>query len=227
MFFMPRPTGDISPYSPSYVPIGGHKLPHLPYPVDALEPVISKKSLEIHYHVLHKNYVQRLNETEIALQQGRMTGDFSLVDYYSRQLAFNGSGHILHSVFWTNMTPEPIGYPCPLISQQIRLAFQSFEGFKSQFSALAEKMSGSAWTALVWNPAWQRMELLPIQRHENLTQWGSIPLLVIDVWEHAYYLDYQHRRTAYINRWWSVVNWPDVERRLIDAMNARLPLEST
>ena len=106
----------------------------------------------------------------------------------------------------------------------INLSFGSFEGFFGQFIAAAEQVQGSGWATMVWNPAWQRLEVLQVQRHENLTEWGAIPLLVVDVWEHAYYIDYQNRRADYLAAWRNLVDWRDVERRMVLAMDSCVPL---
>ncbi len=197
------------------VPIGGHTLPPLPYPYDALEPYISKQTLEIHHDKHHLSYVTGLNKAEEALRKARETGDFALTRYWERELAFNGSGHILHSIYWTNMAPPGTGViPSPALVAHLEYSFGSLDAFQRQFTAAAEQVQGSGWGVLVWNPAWRRLEILQAQRHEDLTQWGSIPILVVDVWEHAYYLDYQNRRPEYLRSWWNLVNWNDVVRRL-------------
>lgn len=200
------------------VPRGGHTLPPLPYPFCALEPYISRNQLEIHYTKHHVAYVEGLNKAELAT--GRNWAR-------AQDLAFNGSGHILHGIYWTNMSPWGGGQPAGMIAEQINASFGSFDEFRSQFTAAAESARGSGWAVLVWQPQWGRLEILTAGRHENLTQWGSIPILVLDVWEHAYYIDYQNRRPDYIRAWWNVVNWADVEYRLRCAMAARLPMQAS
>lgn len=196
------------------VPIGGHALPRLPYPYDALEPHISRRTLEIHHDKHHLAYVNGLNKAEDALKRARETGDLALARYWERELAFNGSGHILHSIYWTNMAPPGAGgSPGPALAANLEYSFGGPDAFRKQFTAAADQVQGSGWGVLVWNPAWRRLEILQALRHEDLTQWGSIPILVVDVWEHAYYLGYQNRRTDYLAAWWSLVNWYDVGRR--------------
>ncbi|QUL98311.1 MAG: superoxide dismutase [Candidatus Fermentithermobacillus carboniphilus] len=206
------------------VPIGGHVLPPLPYPYDALEPYISRETLRLHHDLHHQGYVNGLNRAERELLNKRQTGDFQMVRFWERELAFNGSGHILHSIYWTNMTPLGGGTPGPSVSTQLEIAFGSFAAFKGQFTAAANEVQGSGWAALVWNPAWRRLEILQAEKHEDLTQWGSIPILVVDVWEHAYYVDYRNQRARYLEAWWNVVNWVDVERRLLLAVSTGLPI---
>lgn len=205
------------------VPPGGHRLPPLSYPYDALEPVISSTTLRIHHNRHHLSYVEGLNKAELKLVEARREGDFSLVKHWERELAFHGSGHILHSIYWTVMTPAPT-QPQRETVRQINYYFGTFNAFKEQFIAAATDVEASGWGVLAWNPAWRHLEILTAEKHQNFTQWGSIPVLVLDVWEHAYYLDYQNRRAVYVNAWWNLVNWLEVERRLLLAMQADLPI---
>ncbi|HPU21534.1 MAG TPA: superoxide dismutase [Thermoclostridium caenicola] len=205
---------------------GQHTLPPLPYPYDALEPVISEEALRIHHDRHHKAYVDGLNRAELALVEARGSNDYAYVKYWENQLAFNGSGHILHSIFWTNMAPLGAGgQPGIATATQIKLYFGDFSNFKAQFIEAAEKVEASGWAILVWHPAWRRLELLQCEKHQNLTQWSGIPILVCDVWEHAYYLDYRNRRREYLEKWWSLINWDDVERRLLLAFRGMVLLQ--
>mgnify|MGYP000846265683 FL=1 len=205
-------------------PLGQHQLPPLPYPYNALEPVISRTALEIHHDKLHQNYVNGLNEAEIQLARARAENNYALIRHWERELAFNGSGHILHSIFWTVMTPRRPTQVGPETLRQIKPYFGSLSAFQEQFSQAAIRVEASGWAILVWQPAWNRLEILTAEKHQNLTQWGGIPVLVLDVWEHAYYLDYQNRREDYVLAWWQLTNWPEVERRLRLAMQTRVPL---
>lgn len=211
-------------YGQPPVPPGGHQLPPLPYPYHALEPVISAAALYIHHDRHHRSYVEGLNKAELKLVEARRQRDFSLLKHWARELAFNGSGHILHSIFWTVMAPGGAGQPGFHTQKQITAYFGSFPVFRKQFSEAALQVEDSGWAVLIWNPSWKRLEILTAEKHQNYTQWDGIPVLVLDVWEHAYYLDYQNRRNDYIEAWWSLVNWPEVERRLQLAMQARVPL---
>jgi Fe-Mn family superoxide dismutase len=109
----------------------------------------------------------------------------------------------------------------------INAYFGSLDSFKEQFLNATEKVEASGWGIVAWQPSWNRLEILQAEKHQNLTQWSVIPILVCDVWEHAYYLDYQNKRRDYINAWWKLINWNEVERRLIFAANGRMPLEVT
>lgn len=207
--------GGLSMHPRGSVPIGGHTLPPLPYAYEALEPHIGRRTVEIHHDKHHLAYVNALNRAEDAMARAREAADMSSVRYWERELAFNGSGHILHSIYWTNMTPPGSGgSPSPALAVAVEKAFGTFEAFKKQLTAAAEEAHGSGWGILVWNPMWKRLEILQALLHEDLAQWGSMPILVVDVWEHAYYLDYQNRRADYLAAWWDLVNWHDVSRRL-------------
>ena len=209
------------------IPAGKHTLPPLPYAYDALEPIIDAKTMEIHHDKHHKKYVDDLNAAELLLVKAREQNDWQTISYLEDQLAFNGSGHILHSVYWTNMTrPGTGGKPGKHTLSYLDWYFGGLEPFMAQFSAAATKVSGSGWAILGYSPAFRRLEILQCEKHQNLTQWGTIPLLVCDVWEHAYYLKYQNDRAGYISRWWDLVNWTDVEERFLEAARGRLPLES-
>ncbi|KJS13746.1 MAG: superoxide dismutase [Peptococcaceae bacterium BRH_c8a] len=211
-------------YQPPLVPHGGHQLPPLPYPYHALEPVISSDALRIHHDMHHKSYVNGLNRAELELFEARHARNFEMVKHWSRELAFNGSGHILHSIFWTVMAPGGANQPGPLTMNQIGHYFGGLTALMEQFSQAAIKVEASGWAVLAWHPAWGRLEILTVEKHQNLTQWGGIPILVLDVWEHAYYLDYQNRREDFVRAWWQLVNWDEVENRLRLASGARLPL---
>ncbi|MCL6635564.1 MAG: superoxide dismutase, partial [Peptococcaceae bacterium] len=148
--------------------------------------------------------------------------------HWERELAFHGSGHILHSIYWTSMAPVGRGgQPGVQTQNQIMSYFGSFTAFTEQFTEAAINVEASGWAVLVWQPAWGRLEILNAEKHQDLTQWGGIPILVLDVWEHAYYLDYQNRREDYVRAWWQLVHWEEVEKRLLMAMQARLPLIPT
>ncbi|MTI80398.1 MAG: superoxide dismutase [Firmicutes bacterium] len=207
------------------IPAGGHRLPPLPYDYDALEPIISEGTLRIHHDKHHLGYVEGLNKAELKLKEARAAENFDLIRHWERELAFNGSGHILHSIFWTLMKSptkiEPVG---ELTAEQINYYFGSYNVFKEQFSKAAITVEGSGWGVLIWNPAWGRLEILAAENHQNSTQWGGIPILVVDVWEHAYYLDYQNKRAEFVENWWKLVNWKVVEMRLKLAMEGKMPL---
>jgi Fe-Mn family superoxide dismutase len=204
---------------------GQHQLPPLPYQYNALEPIISATTLHYHHDNHHKTYVDELNKTELKLVDARIRMDFEMIKCLENDIAFNGSGHILHSIFWTIMSPmNRGGSPGPQTMSQINSYFGRFSAFQQQFSHSATKIEGSGWSILTWQPTWNRLEILQAEKHQNLTQWSGIPILVLDVWEHAYYLDYQSRRKEFVNSWWKLVNWFEVEKRLLRAMAGKVSL---
>ncbi len=194
-----------------------YELPSLPYAYDALEPHIDEQTMHLHHDIHHKGYVDGLNKALDMLDAARQNGDYGLVKHWEREAAFHGSGHFLHSLFWQNMGPGKGGEPQGALRQQIDKDFGSFDSMKKQFSAAAAAVEGSGWALLVWEPSAGQLEVLTAEKHQNLTQWGVTPLLVLDVWEHAYYLKYQNKRAAYVEAFWNVVNWDDVAKRLATA----------
>jgi len=204
---------------------GAHILPPLPYPYNALEPIIDARTMEIHHNDLHKSIVEGLNKTELALVEVRKQGNYDFIKFWENQLAFLGSGHILHSVFWTNMTsPGTGGSPGEYLTNQINQYFGNFSAFKAQFLAATKNVEGSGWGILGYNPAFKHLEILQCEKFQNLTQWGIIPILVCDVWEHAYFLKYFASLDEYVDAWWNLINWSDVKQRLIYAIDAKIPL---
>lgn len=199
------------------VKAGEHQLPSLPYKYEGLEPYISKEIMELHHTKHHKSYVDGLNKAELKLKESREKGDFSLVKHWSRELAFHGSGHYLHSLFWETMKPKGGGQPTGKLLEEIIKYFGSFNAFKRHFTEAAKAVEGSGWAILVWSPRSRHLEIVQTEKHMNYTQWDTIPLLPLDVWEHAYYLQYKNKREDYVTNWWNVVNWRKVEERLAQA----------
>jgi Fe-Mn family superoxide dismutase len=192
-----------------------HELPPLPYPYDALEPYIDEQTMRLHHDIHHNGYVAGLNNAEAKLSEARTAGDFSLVKHWSREAAFHGSGHLLHSIFWANMiaASEAKQVPDGDLGEAIDRSFGSFEAFKAQFIAASIAVEGSGWGILAYRPADDSLVILTAEKHQNLTQWGVIPLLVLDVWEHAYYLKYQNRRGEYVKNFFNIINWEDAAAR--------------
>jgi superoxide dismutase, Fe-Mn family len=205
------------------VPIGRHRLPPLPYPYNALEPVISQDIMRLHHDKHHQSYVDGLNKAELEMQKARESGNFSLIKHWEREAAFHGSGHYLHTIFWNIMSPRGGGKPSDQLSRAINNTFGSFEKFKMHFSEAAKNVEAVGWAILVWVPRSHRLEILTAEKHQNLTQWDVIPLLVLDVWEHAYYLQYKNERAKYVDNWWKIVNWREVEQRFNKAITIMWP----
>lgn len=197
----------------SMVPPGGHSLPDLPYSYEALEPFISQEMMRIHHDKHHRAYVDGLNHAELELKKAREMKNFSLIKHLSRELAFHGSGHYLHTIFWKNMTPNGGRTPAGQLFREMENYFGSYQDFKDHFSEAALQVEGGGWAVLVWSPRARHLEVLQTEKHVHFIQWDTIPLLVLDVWEHAYYLQYRNNRSEYIRNWWMTVNWNDVEMR--------------
>ncbi len=200
-----------------------YELPPLPYAYNALEPYIDEQTMHLHHDIHHKGYVDNQNKAEAELAKARQAGDYALVKHWERELAFNGSGNILHTMFWTNMAPANHGgggTPQGALAEQINKDFGSFDAFKAQFIAAATGVEGSGWGILAWEPLGKRLVVLMAEKHQNLTEWGATPLLVLDVWEHAYYLKYQNKRGDYVKAFVNIINWADVARRLEKARAA-------
>jgi len=194
-----------------------YALQPLPYGYDALEPHIDAQTMKLHHDMHHAGYVQGLNGAIKALEEVRKDGSaeaLAKVRELTDLLAFNGSGHTLHTVFWNNMGSGGGGTPKNALAKDIDRDFGSFDGFQKQFSKAAASVQGSGWGILAWEPLSGRMLVLAAEKHQNWTMWGAVPLLVIDVWEHAYYLKYQNKRGEYVSAFWNVVNWDNVARRL-------------
>ncbi|WP_010531409.1 superoxide dismutase [Lentibacillus jeotgali] len=207
--------------STTAVPIGKHTLPPLPYDYNALEPHISEEIMRLHHDKHHQGYVDGLNKAEKEMQKARKNGDFSLIRHWEVEAAFNGAGHYLHTIFWENMSPNGGGRPDGPIAKEIKQTFGNFNKFKEHFSKAAENVQSVGWALLVWSPRSHRTEILQAEKHQNLTQQDVIPLLVLDVWEHAYYLQYHNNRTNYIDAWWNVVCWDSVNRRFNEARKVK------
>jgi Fe-Mn family superoxide dismutase len=191
-----------------------YTLPDLPYKYNALEPTIAEEIMKLHHDKHHKGYVDGANAALDKLEKGRAVGLQGVdVKAILRDLSFNTSGHVLHAIFWPNMSPTGGGKPGGKLGDQIAQDFGSFDSFKLQFSNAAKTVEGSGWGILAYDSLSDQLLTLQAEKHQNLTAQGTIPLMVLDVWEHAYYLQYKNDRGSYVDKWWNVVNWSDVEKR--------------
>ncbi len=204
-----------------------HTLPPLPYDYNALEPHIDEQTMRLHHDKHHQSYVDGLNKAEQKLAEARSNGDFALVKHWEREIAFHGSGHLLHSIFWPNMAPNAGGQPGGELSQAIKRDFGGYDGFKNHFQAAATAVEGSGWGILAYQTLTDQLVILGVEKHQNLTEFGCLPILVLDVWEHAYYLKYQNRRADYVKAFFNVINWADVEQRYRTARSARVQVGAT
>jgi Fe-Mn family superoxide dismutase len=199
-----------------------HELPPLPYDYNALEPHIDEQTMRLHHDKHHAAYVAGLNTAEEKLAAARQSGDFGAIAALERAVAFHGCGHINHCIFWQNMGPKGGGEPGGALSDQIAKDFGDFAKFKQQFTSAATTVEGNGWGALAWNPFLGKLYTLGMLNHQNLSLTGSIPLLMLDIWEHAFYLKYQNKKADYVTAWWNVVNWDDVSGRFEKAMAVKL-----
>jgi Fe-Mn family superoxide dismutase len=192
-----------------------HALPELPYAYNALEPHYDEQTLRLHHDLHHAAYVKGLNAAEDKLEAMLRSGDFAAAKAVCGELAFHGSGHILHSMFWTNMKPGGGGNPSGALADAINRSFGNFNAFRDFFLAATNAVSGSGWGVLAYRKDDDALVVLQAEKHENLTQWGVVPILVLDVWEHAYYLKYQNKRPEWTKAFMEhLVSWDDVSRRL-------------
>jgi Fe-Mn family superoxide dismutase len=190
-----------------------YQLPDLPYDYGALEPHYAAKMLELHHDKHHASYVKSLNGTidRLAEVRARKNGD-SIVGL-EKTLAFSLSGHVLHSLFWKNLGPKVANRPSGELASAIDECFGSFESMREQLGKATTTVQGSGWGALAWEPLGRRLVIEQIYDHEGNTGSGSLPLLVIDAWEHAYYLQFQNRKRDYLDSVWNVLDWGEAERR--------------
>lgn len=186
---------------------------NLPYPINALEPYYSKKTLLIHFDILYTGYVNKTNQTEEKLKQARANNDFTNIKCLEKELSFQGSGAILHQLFFENMGPAIPTSPDINLMEQINKDFGSFEILKQQMTEAAKVVEASGWCLLVWIPMFNKLEVLQCEKHQHLTLWGCKPLLVLDMWEHSYFLQYKVDRAEYIKAFWNIVNWNEVNKR--------------
>ena len=191
-----------------------YTLPDLEYDYGALEPHISGQIMELHHGKHHKTYVEKANDTLDKLAEARDKMDFTRLAGLEKALAFNLSGHVLHSIFWKNLAPRGGGRPQGELLELINRDFGSFEAFQKQMTEVAATVMGSGWAALVWEPLAQRLLTCQIYDHQSNVGQGSLPLMVIDAWEHAYYLQYKNAKTEFFNAVWHLWRWEDVASRL-------------
>jgi Fe-Mn family superoxide dismutase len=163
-----------------------YTLPELPYDVAALE----------------------------KLSEARAKEDFAAINQLQKSLAFNLSGHVLHSLFWKNLSPKGGGEPQGELGAMIQEYFGSFAGMKQQLTEAATNIQGSGWGALAWEPLGKQLVVEQVYDHQGNIGTGTVPLLVLDMWEHAYYLQYKNVKADWVTAYWKIVNWEDVAKRL-------------
>jgi Fe-Mn family superoxide dismutase len=198
---------------------GKYAVGPLPFAFDALEPVIDAKTVELHYTFHHKPAATAANNAEAALVKARDGNDFALVKHHEKELAFQLSSHILHTIYWTNLSAKGGEPKDDNLVKAINANFGSYAKLRAHLAAATVAVEASGWGILGYHPATRKLMVLQCENHQKLTAWGVEPLLVLDVFEHAYYLRYQNRRAEYVDKLLNIVNWDNVAERF-DAVHA-------
>jgi Fe-Mn family superoxide dismutase len=191
-----------------------YTLPDLPYDYSALEPHISGKIMELHHDKHHAAYVTGANTALDKLAEARAAGDFAAVNLHEKNLAFHLGGHTNHTVFWNNLSPEGGGEPEGELAEAIKDQFGTFAAFQGQFAAVANGIQGSGWSVLGWDSIGQRLSIFQLFDQQANVPVGITPILMLDMWEHAFYLDYLNVKAEYVKAFWNIANWQDVAARL-------------
>ena len=194
-----------------------YTLPDLPYDYAALEPHISGRIMQLHHDKHHATYVAGANTALEKLAEAREKDSFDAVNLSEKNLAFNLGGHINHSVFWRNLAPAAAGGPDGELATAIDEFFGSFEAFTKHFTAAALGLQGSGWSILAWDSVGQKLVVVQMYDQQNNLALGLVPVVMLDMWEHAFYLDYVNVKADYVKAWWNVVNWADAAERLARA----------
>ncbi len=194
-----------------------YTLPELPYDYGALEPHISGRIMELHHDKHHAAYVTGANTTLEKLAEAREKSAFDAVMGLEKTLAFNLGGHVNHSAFWANLTPEFGQRPDGELGAAIDEFFGSFEAFQKHFAAVATSIQGSGWAILAWDSVGQKLITFQLYDQQGNIPLGVVPIVLLDMWEHAFYLDYVNVKADYVKAWWNIVNWADAADRFARA----------
>ncbi len=194
-----------------------YTLPDLGYDYAALEPNISGRIMELHHDKHHKAYVDGANTAIAKLAEARESNDFANVNKLQKDLAFNLAGHVNHTIFWTNMSPDGGDKPTGELASAIDDHFGSFDKFRAHFTAAAAGIQGSGWGALVWDSLGEKLLVQQYYDHQGNFATGTVPLLLLDMWEHAFYLDYVNVKADYITAFWNIADWGNVQSRFATA----------
>jgi superoxide dismutase, Fe-Mn family len=197
-------------------------LPALEYDYGALEPHISARIIELHHNKHHKTYVDGANQALERLEAARQKGDLDAAGTIARALAFNVSGHVLHSIYWRCMAPKAGGQPTGELAAAIDENFGSFGAFRQQLTKSAATVMGSGWAALMWDSVSSQLLITQIHDHQSSTIQGAVPLLVVDAWEHAWYLQHQNEKAKHFEAIWNLWNWEYVADRLTEVRRVGL-----
>lgn len=191
-----------------------YALAPLPYDKNALDGYLSAEILELHHGKHHAAYVAGLNKALADLAQARADGNLAAVKALSRNVAFHGSGHVLHTLYWNSMSPNGGGAPTGDLAAALQASFGSVDAFRAQFAETTKQAEASGWGVLAYEPLGDRLLVLAAEVHQQMAVQGAVPLIVCDVWEHAYYLRYQNRRPEYVDKFFDVINWNFAAERL-------------
>jgi Fe-Mn family superoxide dismutase len=203
--------------------VSQYSLPDLPYDYGALEPHLSGQIIELHHDKHHAAYVAGANTALEKLAEAREKGEFGALTGIEKNLAFHVSGHLLHSLYWQNMSPDGGGEPEGELAAAVVEDFGSVAALKTQMSQVIATVQGSGWAALSWEPVGQRLVVHQVLDHQDNVAAGSLPIFVIDGWEHAWYLQYKNVKADYVTAFWNVVNWADVATRFAKVRSVTLP----
>ena len=193
--------------------MSNYTLPDLTYDYGSLEPYISGKIMELHHSKHHAAYVAGINGALAALEEAREKNDFANINKLQKDLAFHLGGHINHSIFWKNLTPDSEGRPEGELAAAITEFFGSFEAFQAHFNATALGIQGSGWAFLAWDSLGERLVIEQLYDQQGNVAPATIPVLMLDMWEHAFYLDYLNVKGDYVKAFWNIVSWSDVQTR--------------
>jgi superoxide dismutase, Fe-Mn family len=193
--------------------MAAYTLPDLPYDYGALEPHISGEIMQLHHDKHHNTYVTALNEALEKLAAARDKSDFGPVVGLEKTLAFNLGGHVNHSVFWNNLSPDGGDKPTGELAAALNESFGSFDGFQAHFTAVATTIQGSGWAILAWDSVGAALHIVQLYDQQANVPVGMVPIVMLDMWEHAFYLQYRNVKPDYVKAWWNVVNWADAAAR--------------
>lgn len=189
----------------------------LPYSENYLEPYMDAETLHLHYTFHHGGATKAANTDLKKIKEAMDSNNFETVDYWTKKLSYHLSSHILHSIFWTNLGNKPT-LPNGELQKRIEKDFGSFDKLKAYLAQTSKNVDGNGWGILGYQPYTDKLTILQCENHEKLTQWGVIPLLVIDVWEHSYYLKYKNKRADFVDALFNIINWDNAAQRLDDAI---------
>lgn len=189
----------------------------LPYSVNFLEPYMDAETLHLHYTFHHGGAVKAANNDLLKIKQALDSNNLETIDFWTKKLAFHFSSHVLHSIFWTNLSNKQTT-PTGELKKRIEKDFGSYDKLKTYIAATSKNVDGNGWGILGYQPYSDSLTVLQCENHEKLTQWGVVPLLVIDVWEHAYYLKYKNKRQDFVDALFNIINWDNAAQRLDNAL---------